>query len=188
MAYKQIKKIKNLKKILLAFIFIFFGLLPVIFLPNHRFTIQLGLPILGLAMFLAVILDSHKKTYLTYLTVLIFLSLNFLNIKMSEKSHYSIARAKISEKVSNYFLSNYHQIEPNTVFFLTNGQTIGHEIANWGSSRQIAFALWHENFIQAFYKDKTLKMKYEDFNDINSLLLTENPNQVIYISAEEFLN
>lgn len=188
MAYKKIKKIRNLKKILFALIFIFFGLLPVMFLPNHRFTIQLGLPILGLAMFLAVILDSHKKMYLTYLTVILFLSLNFLNIKMSEKSHYSTTRAKISEKVSNYFLTNYHQIKPNTVFFITNGETLGHEIASWGSSRQLAFALWHENFIQAFYKDKTLKMNYEDFSDINSFLLTEDSNQVIFISAEEFLN
>lgn len=186
-SYKTIKKGENLRKMFLAFLFIFFGILPVIFLPTHRFTIQLGLPMLGVAMFIAIILDSHKKSYLLSLTLILFLSLNFLTIKISEKSHYSIIRADISEKVSNYFSNNYPQIESNTIFFITNGQTVGHEITNWGSSRQLAFALWHENFIQAFYNDKTLMMKYEDLTD-EDLSSVGNNKELVFISAEEFLD
>jgi hypothetical protein len=187
-SYKKIKNIKILKKIFLAFIFIFFGLLPFVFLPKHRFAIQLGLPMLGMAMFLATILSAHKKLFLSITSLIAFLALNFLSIKMSEKSHYSITRAIISEKVSNYFSDNYPQIKPNTIFFITNAQTVGHEIANWGSSRQIAFALWHENFIQAFYKDKSLKMKFEDLVDVNFLSTIELDNEIIYVSAEEFID
>lgn len=187
-SYKKVRNTKNLKKLFLAFIFIFFGLLPVIFLPKHRFAIQLGLPILGMAMFLATILGSHKKLFLTVITLITFLALNFLSIKMSEKSHYSITRAHISKKVSNYFLNNYPQIESNTTIFVTNAQTVGHEITTWGSSRQIAFALWHDNFIQAFYKDKSLKMEFEDLVDPNLLLTLQNNNEVIYVSAEEFID
>lgn len=187
-SYKKIKNIKSLKKIFLALIFIFFGLLPFIFLPKHRFAIQLALPMLGMAMFLATILSAHKKLFLTITTLIAFLALNFLSIKMSEKSHYSITRAHISEKASNYFSDNYPQIKSNTTFFITNGQTAGHEIANWGSSRQIAFALWHDNFIQAFYKDKSLKMEFEDLVDPHSLAKLKENNQVIYISAEELID
>jgi len=187
-SYKKLKNIDNLKKIFLALIFIFFGLLPFIFLPKHRFAIQLALPMLGMAMFLATIFNSHKKIFLTAITLITFLSLNLLSIKMSEKSHYAITRAYISEKTSNYFLNNYPQVESNTVFFITNGQTEGHEIANWGSSRQVAFALWHDNFIQAFYKDKSLQMKFEDLTDPNSLAKLEENNKVIYISAEALID
>lgn len=187
-SYKKIKNIKNLKNLFLAFLFIFFGLLPVIFLPKHRFTIQLGLPMLGMSMFLGTVLSSHKKFFLTTITLLIFLTLNFFSIKISEKNHYSTTRANISEKVSNYFINFYPQVDSNSIFFITNGQTVGHEITDWGSSRQIAFALWHENFIQAFYKDKSLKMEFEDLVDFNLLLTLEDNNRVIYVSAEEFID
>lgn len=185
--FKSLKHLSRLKKIFFAFIFIFIGLLPVIFLPKHRFTIQLGLPMLGMAMLLAIFLDSHKKQSLTIVTVLIFLALNFASIKMSEKSHYSITRAHIAEKAFDYFTTHYPKMEPNSIVFITNGQTVGHDVASWGSSRQVAFALWHDNFIQALYKDKTIRMEYEDLpkDDLADILADE---KTIYVSAEEFLN
>ena len=44
------------------------------------------------------------------------------------------------------------------------------------------------NFIQAFYKDKSLQMKFEDLTDPNSLAKLEENNKVIYISAEALID
>jgi hypothetical protein len=80
--------------------------------------------------------------------------LNFFSIKISEKNHYSTTRANISEKVSNYFINFYPQVDSNSIFFITNGQTVGHEITDWGSSRQIAFALGMKILFKLFIKIK----------------------------------
>ena len=45
-----------------------------------------------------------------------------------------------------------------------------------------------DNFIQAFYKDKSLRMEFEDLVDPNLLLTLQNNNEVIYVSAEEFID
>ncbi len=164
--------------------FLLLGLLPVIFLPQHKFTIQLGLPMLGMAILLSVLITSEKRKWLAIFASALFLIFNFTTIKISEKTSYTRQRSQISQKVTNYFSLFYPQLAAGETVYIINAKTPGSDLKTWGSSKQIAYALWQENFIQVFYKDKTLMMRYEDLSEQD---LEEASREVIVIPADLFL-
>ena len=174
----------NWQKNLYGFAFLLLGLLPVIFLPQHKFTIQLGLPMLGMAILLSLLINSEKRKWLAIFAITLFLIFNFVTIKITEKTNYSCQRSKISGKVVNYFNHFYPQLPTEQIIYIINAKTSGSEIATWGSSKQIAYALWQENFIQAFYQDKTLIMKYEDLDQLTDI---DTDKEIIVIPAKLFL-
>lgn len=182
--WRKIWSLENGQKNLYGLTFLLLGLLPVIFLPQHKFTIQLGLPMLGMAILLSLIVAKARRKWLTIFATVLFLIFNFTTVKMTEKTHYSLQRSKIAQKVATYFNNFYPQLPAGQVVYIVNAETTGSEIKTWGSSKQVAYALWHENFIQAFYHDKTLQMKFED---LEPLLIEEASTTAIILPASLFL-
>ncbi len=181
----NVKKIAagGVEKLILALSLIIFGLLPVIFLPTHKFTIQLSLPMLGVAILMTLLVMSWKNRYVEIGAVSLFVLFNFLTVKITAPTNYAVQRSEIARQVATYFADHYPTLPPETKVFITNAKTTGNEIANWGSSKQIAYALWHENFLQAFYHDKSIITNYEDFSGIEA---TKNAD--IILSAKLFMN
>ncbi len=169
------------KNIILGFTVIFIGLLPVIFLPYHKFTIQLGLPMMGMAIILAELVASWQKKSFLCLGIGLFLIFNLITLNLTKGNHYAVQRAKISHQAYHYFQDHYPTLESNTIIYIINSDTPGHEISTWGSSKQIALALWHSNFIQALYQDKSLQMKFEDLDNF-----TYQSNDIVISAAELF--
>lgn len=182
--WRKIWNLENGQKNLYGLTFLSLGLLPVIFLPQHKFTIQLGLPMLGMAIILSLIIAKNRRKWLAIFATTLFLIFNFTTVKMTEKTHYSLQRSKIARKAVNYFNHFYPQLPSGQIIYIVNAKTTGSEIKTWGSSKQVAYALWQENFIQVFYHDKTLQMKFED---LESLALKEASTTAIVIPASFFL-
>ena len=107
-----------------------------------------------------------------------FLILNLSTIYNLNQRHYSVTRGKISQKVFEYFEQNYSKYPENKSFVFVNDTSP--EAKQWGSSKQIAYALSSSDFFKVFYKNKNIKVYYEDLDQ-------QIPSNAIKISSKMFL-
>lgn len=170
--------IKNKKEIFWGILFFGISLLPVMFLPWHKFSHALTLPLIGVVIVLAEIYQFNKNKFLRFLFLISFLILNLSTIYCLNQRHYSVTRGRISQKVFEYFEQNYPIYPENKSFVFVNDTNP--EAKQWGSSKQIAYALSISDFFKVFYKNKNIKVYYED--------LDQNiPVDAVKISSKMFL-
>lgn len=152
-----IKKLPDFKYIL----FFIIALLPVLFLPSHKFTLELGLPLIGFSIVLASILPNKFNV----LSFWFFAFLIFTNLSMNYLTytrHYSVSRGKIAKKVYAYFSKEYPQYPIGKEFFFINDANDNGQI--WGQSKQIAQAVSNSELFKVIYKNKNLKINYQDLD------------------------
>lgn len=104
-----------------AAIWFLLTLLPVLFLPQHKFALELGLPLFGFALFLSQIIKFDFTGKLFLVAFLIFnLGINYLTYTR----HYSTRRAVLSQRVYDYVLKNHHPCPTDKPFlFYNSGKT-----------------------------------------------------------------
>lgn len=175
---KNIKKIDTIALVSLAIFFI--GLAPFVFLPWHKFTIELTLPLFGFAMFLARILQKEKIKALAGVGLVIFFVFNVLTLVVTYQTNYSVSRSKISQQIFNYFKIHYPKYQQGKYFeFVNDTKDYGKD---WGSSKQIAQVTSNSDLFKVLYKDPLLKVFYEDIS------ATRPANEIkIPISTQMFL-
>lgn len=149
----------NSRNIFFIIIFIAF-LFPVLFLPWHKFSLELGLPLVGFVLFIAS-LTSHKKLFAFGVTV--YLVTNIISnafMLMNFKFHYINGRSEISRRVFEYFSTKYPVFPEKAYFeFENEGRNLGPIM---GYSRQIAFAVSNDNLFKVLYRDQNAKVYFED--------------------------
>jgi len=169
---------KNWKKFVWGILFFGISLLPVIFLPWHKFSHALTLPLIGMAVILGEIYELNKNKILKIMFLVAFLALNLSSIYNLNQRHYSVTRGEISRKVFEYFEKNYPEYPENKNFVFVNDTSP--EAKQWGSSKQIAYALSISDFFKVFYKNKNIKVYYEDLD-------SNIPENSIKLSSKMFL-
>lgn len=175
----KIKLIKrNWKKFVWGILFFGISLLPVVFLPWHKFSHALTLPLIGIAIILGEIYSLNKNKILKIIFLAAFLILNLSSIYNLNQKHYSVTRGEISKKVFNYFEQNYPEYPKDKSFVFVNDTNP--EAKQWGSSKQIAYALSNSDFFKVFYKNKNIRVYYEDLD-------TNIPENSIKLSSRMFL-
>ncbi len=158
------------------------ALLPVIFFPSHKFTIQMSLSMFGFGLFVGALLAKESKKVIALLLFLYF-CLNITATLLTQKTHYSVQRSKISEKVYEYMMREYPSLPSGTTVVFLNSQTAGSDIVTWGSSKQISHALMGDNFFKVVYPCSELTILYEDTTEN---IHRDNEN-TLYLSSELFL-
>lgn len=153
--------IRNIKQRLIIFTLVFFTitLLPFLFLPWHKFTVELGLPMIGISVMFSI-LSVDKRKILAATFILLFLGLNILSHFLMFKTHYIITRAKISSRVFEYFKSNYPELPTDKTILFTNN--IQSENKNWGVSKQVSLATSNSEMFRAMYKNPNIVVYFED--------------------------
>jgi hypothetical protein len=159
-------------------------LLPFIFFPNHKFTLQLVLPVM---IFAAVVgkLFAQKHIWLSAVFLAPLILLNIQSIRLTQIGHYVVQRAAISRQSVKYFQTEYPHKIPGKEIYITNSPGAGADIAEWGSSLQISHALMQSNCIQVLWQDRTYIMYYEDLTPREGLQLTEPHTPVVEVSTQE---
>lgn len=165
-----IKKLPNLKYIL----FFFISLLPVIFLPSHKFTLELGLPLVGFSILLATL--YNKK----YFFITLFLAYNLAMNILSHSRHYSVSRGEISRNVFQFVTQKYPKYPEGKSFLFINDTKDNGQL--WGQSKQISQAVSGSEMFKVIYKNKALKVYFEDIDKH----YVQNQN-TIEISTDQFL-
>jgi hypothetical protein len=156
--------------------FFLLTLLPVIFLPWHKFTLELGLPLIGFSLFIASLL-IHSSRYLSLFFLFCYFVFNLTTIYLSGHRSYAATRAQISFKVYQFFSHYYPSLPDNTSFRFINDTNP--EAKQWGSSKQISYATSGSEFFKVFYHHQDLKVYFDDFD--------VPPENSISISSKQFL-
>lgn len=154
--FNQIKKLSSL---FLGFLIFIIGLLPVAFLPWHKFTLELTLPLLGFCLLLSKLITNSKSKILNLTFLSSFIILNFITNYLYFKTSYVITRAVISKKVYLYFIEKNPSLE-NNIVFVNNGESS----KDWGLSKQVALSTSNSDMFRVLYKNPTLKIYFEDLD------------------------
>jgi hypothetical protein len=152
---KQIKK----DKYLYAFSFIWFGvyLTPVLFLPWHKFTTYLTLPLIGVVLLLSKLLfDILKKIKQPEIFTIIFfgvyISLSALTLNITRQTDWISQGAKVSQKIHNYFYAKPEILKNvSNVIFYDNPKD---SQLPWSPADQVRLSLSDNNYWQVFYDGK----------------------------------
>lgn len=153
------------------------GILPVVFLPVHKSSYYLApvLPAfwgaLGLVVFgvYKSLFRRHKKIAITLIGafVLLLLLLSVASIRLGDKTYPAAVRGRLAEKLINDMKLQYPELPPGVVVYFKNDPDYPLISEDWGgTSKQAAFILNREDALQLFYKDRTLRVFYEDLDTI----------------------
>lgn len=124
------------------------ALLPVIFLPLHKFTYYLTLPLVGFVIFLSYILVSHKSKILNFLFLVFWLFLSVLTLALTSETHWMTRGAEISKKVYVYFQINKQTLEGKTIVFYDTEED---KTLPWPPSSLIKDSLSDNNFFTVYF-------------------------------------
>ncbi len=151
---------KNLfkKGFLFGAAFFLVGLLPVLFLPLHKFTLELTLPLIGFCISLAFLVKGSSKK-IGYIFLAAYIVMNVASYIITYQTHFAIARSKISLNIYQFFSTNYPEYPRDKCIEFINGVQSSKE---WGVSKQIAQVTSYSDMFQVIYKDKSIKVYFED--------------------------
>lgn len=153
-----IKKIGSINKIYIYTLLFLIPLLPVIFLPQHKFPLELGLPMVGFSLCIVYLLPASKIFRNVFLAL--FISYNIAMMVLTYPRHYSVGRAIISQKVYLFF-NRYYKDYPRGKYFEFVNDGLPYS-GIFGQSRQISQALSGSDFFKDFYHNPGIKVYYED--------------------------
>lgn len=156
-----IKKIKKINTQILMFVALFLiSLAPVIFFPQHKFALELGLPLVGFALAVAWLLPV-KRTVTKIIFLGFFIVLNLSMNYLTYTRHYSVNRSKTAERIVLYFSTSYPQFPQDIYFeFINDTDDYGKE---WGSSKQISNITAGSELFKVLYKDKNIDVYFQDY-------------------------
>lgn len=159
-AYKRVQKkdVEWAKSLFFAGAFMVFGLLPVLFLPDHKFPLGQTLGLLGMALLFGFLFEKAKR-FLVFLALSSFVLANLVTVAFAYQRHYAIARSKIAQKVFTLLSSRKDEFSDSKGVYFLNDPRATHPI--WGSSKQIDQAINSEHFSQVVF-GKVVPMKFED--------------------------
>lgn len=173
--------ISNLNKIdrkFISFVLLFvISLIPVLFLPDHKFALELGLPLIWFSLAVTHLLPKKGKVAAGILLLYVLLNI-FVNY-LTYYRHYSVSRGVIASRVFNYFSKNFPSKPPNSYFEFINDTKV--YSTEWGSSKQIANSIGESELFRVLYGDKNYSVYYEDLDSERPAL------QRIPISSKIFL-
>ncbi len=157
--YLVIKNIKKVDRKLTSLALLFLvSLLPVLFLPQHKFALELGLPLVWFSLAVSYLLPERGRFVIVYL--ILFLLLNLSMNYLTYFRHYSVGRGKITRTIYDYFSSKYPVAPENAYFeFINDSADYGQ---SWGSSRQIANSTGGSEMFRVIYRDPTYNVYFED--------------------------
>lgn len=150
--------VANRKSLVLLSIFsgvwFLISIFPVAFLPLHKFTFYLTLPLIGM-----VFLLSHmiKDSRLRILFCTIWLILSVLTLKHTVEVSWITQGEALSRRVYNYFLQNEPNLLGKKIVFV---DTPADATLPWSPTSVVRQALSEKNFFEVFFPDLAGNVSY----------------------------
>ncbi|MFC1710434.1 ArnT family glycosyltransferase [Patescibacteria group bacterium] len=80
--------------------------LPFIFLPLHKFTYYLTLPLVGIVVLISLILNlGSKRNIVKYGLVILWIALSFTTLKLTRSTHWITRGSETARKIHEYFIT-----------------------------------------------------------------------------------
>jgi len=155
----NIKNSKQWKMMFFGLAWFVIGLLPIVFLPDHKYVLGQSLALVGMAMMLGQIIAGSQK-YLGRIAFVSYIVLNIVSIVFLYQTHVSMQRSDIARRTYTYLVEKY--TEAPVGMYFKNDKPV--QVAQWGQSRQIHQAVG-DYFFSVIYKQDYEHVAYED--DLN---------------------
>ena len=153
---------KNLNKDLITLVFsclwFIVTLIPVLFLPVHKFTLYLTLPLAGTVFALSYLLIESKisKVWIG-LFLAVWTITSILSLRLTVQTNW-ITRSQIeSYKVYQYFKENGVSLSEKNVYFI---DTKNDSNLPWSPTQVLKVVLGDKNFFDVFYPALAAKVNY----------------------------
>lgn len=166
-------------KIYLGLSIFLISIFPVLFLPLHKFSLELTLPLFGFCLFLGLLVSSEKNKQLRLLVLFTYILLNIFSNYLTFVTNYTVSRAKLSEKIYSQFKSDYPTYPKGFYFEFKN---VVKSSQDWGVSRQIAQTTSYSDMFRVIYNDNSINVYFEDIPG-------ERPKDLkpIYLNSLDYL-
>ena len=134
------------------------GLLPVVFLPLHKFTFYLTLPLIGLTFRIAYLLVTSKsKNIFVILFLLVWTTTSVLTLRFTYDTNWISQSEIISAKVNSYFVTNKDSLRGKEIYFIDTSKDSN---LPWSPTRTVMTILSNKNYFSVFYPDMAEKVNY----------------------------
>lgn len=152
-------------------------LLPVLFLPWHKFTYELTVPLFGAVSFMSLLVTKmggwQKSVFIAA-----YLSLSILTVSLTSRTHWITQGGQAAENVKKYLDQNSLFADNEQILFYDTPQDAN---LPWKPSSQLKTALSNDNFFKVFYQ-RRIKVLYGESADVNV------ENNLLELEARQFLN
>lgn len=150
----------------LLFAILWFGitLLPVLFLPIHKFTYYLTLPLVGVVLILSHLFEEDKISKVGIILFLtIWTAMSVLTIRLAIQTNWVTQGEEISERVYLYFKQNESNLALKSIVFVDTPKDTS---LPWSPTATVKTALSGNNFFDVFYPKLAAKIFYTGKGDI----------------------
>ena len=129
------------------------SLAPVVFLPFHKFTFYLTLPLIGVVLRISYLLVESKYSNLVIcIFLLIWTSLSVLTIQHTINTNWITQGEKISKNIYIFFQANETKMKDKEIIF---SDTQKDATLPWSPTGVVKVAISGENFFKVFYPELT---------------------------------
>jgi hypothetical protein len=149
------KDLKDRGGCLLIFGFLWFliTLLPVVFLPLHKFTFYLTLPLFGVVLIISYLLEEARVGRLFKLSFLsLWLIISLLTLRLTISTHWITQGSSVARNTLIYF-SQLEQISEEKEF-VEFYDTQDDSDLPWSPSNLVKVVLSQNNFFEVFFKER----------------------------------
>ncbi len=182
-AWQGLKKISRSEWLTYIFSLAWFGvmLLPVIFLPWHKFTTYLTIPLVGVVLSLSWLINkAGKKMNLWVLAwLIIYLLLSNRTLELTRRTDWITQGAETAKKVFSYLDENYPQLDKDLEIYFYD--TEADQDLPWLPSDQLKLVLSDESFSRVFYEGKIKPHYVKSEEEITNL-------EAIKLPARQFFS
>ncbi|MBU0572829.1 glycosyltransferase family 39 protein [Patescibacteria group bacterium] len=148
---KKLKK-KDFQIIIFSLIWFVLTLLPVLFLPLHKFTYYLTLPLIGVMLAISYLVEKANVTDIFKLVfVSVWVILSIYTLHHTKETHWISQGAEVAKNAHTYF-NEYEAGEKK--MFVDFYDTNEDEELPWSPSELVKVVLSQNNFFQVFFEDK----------------------------------
>lgn len=140
----------------------FITLLPIVFLPDHKFTFYLTLPLFGVVFILADVLSNARVSILIF-TMTLWLLGACLTLNLTYKTNWITQGQKIARRIHDYVTTNRTQMNGKNIVFV---DTPADTILPWSPTNVVKVTLSDKNYFDVFFPDISPKVYYLGKDDL----------------------
>jgi len=173
-------KLNRKEMILAGFSLIWFSstLLPVLFLPWHKFTTYLTIPMIGTAAIIGFLLSKSHSRLLIFLTFAVYVSFSAISLEITRRVDWIGTGPRTAKKVYQYLIENYSDKEEKLIIVFFDTEEDKQLLLL--PSNEVKLALSGDNFFAVFFPDK-IRVKYGEEAD------PFEEDKVIRLPARQFV-
>lgn len=178
-----LKVSKNLKKkdfriIIFSLTWFILTLVPVLFLPLHKFTYYLTLPLIGVVLAISYLIEKAKAANSFRLAfAFIWVILSIFTLQLTTKTHWISQGSKVARNTYDYF-ARYEKTGESKKYIEFYDTSEDEELP-WSPSDLVKVVLSQNNFFEVFFEDE-FELMQEGIDKLE--------DNIVRVKARDLLN